>query len=139
MSLSPVSLEIKKLENDSYHNKVDFIFTKNERVVMNKYFSVYIISPKVKKIENELIKSIIHLLEENVNLKIHFIDKETFYKNFLNSQIITETFSINLNTSEIICKTPSTFFIKNLITDLKKMSKGEINPSNSQIEFNNLI
>jgi hypothetical protein len=139
LSLSPVSLEIKKLENDSYHNKVDFIFTKNERVVMNKYFSVYIISPKVKKIENELIKSIIHLLEENVNLKIHFIDKETFYKNFLNSQIITETFSINLNTSEIICKTPSTFFIKNLITDLKKMSKGEINPSNSQIEFNNLI
>jgi hypothetical protein len=95
------------------------------------------VSQSSSEIKNELIKSLIHLLYENIYYNLYFISsiKEI---NFNNEKVV-ENFSINTNTSEILCWTDSNFFLKNLLLKLKKISCEEFYSPVLEIKFNKLL
>lgn len=128
----------KDIDNSFNSNeKVEFIFIKNNQIINEKYFSVYIVSDRSKEIKNEFIKSIIHLLYENIYYSTYFTSsiKEI---NSLEEKIV-ENFSIDYNTGEIISYTESNFFINSILMNLKKISSGDMYSPVTEIKFSKLI
>ncbi len=119
-----------------------FFFQKNEKVENNKFFSVFISGHNNERIENELVKSIIHLLYENIFLNVHFISSKSSLLN--ESNAIEEAFSINLKSNHITSYKmsslkPTTLFLFNLLQDLRMISSGEIRSPVPEINFNSLL
>lgn len=145
MSLSLNNLHLKKSLKNSKdidtsfdsNDKVEFIFIKNQQIINEKYFSVYIVSERSKEIKNEFIKSIIHLLYENIYYSTYFTSS---IKDIISlEEKIVENFSIDYNTGEIITYTDSNFFINNLLMNLKKISCDEMYSPVTDIKFSKLI